>query len=259
MRKRAKCLSQERAGEPWYPASLTKLMTAYIVFQKIREGKLQAGPADSWCRQLLQDKSPARSGCPLAKPCRWILRLQALLVYSANDMAYVLAEAASGMLRTLCRGNECGCQEPWAFSLAFRQPQWTVRSPSGHECARHWRAWQRSSSMNFRSMRIISRKIYVAVGKRHLANRNSLIRIMPEADGMKTGLCLQLRLQSGGLCHAQWPQADCRGLGARSGGNRAVKAQEHAGTRFCSRCRSRAVTRWVKSSTCHRVPLCPPT
>ena len=25
-------LSQDRAGEPWYPASLTKLMTAYLVF-----------------------------------------------------------------------------------------------------------------------------------------------------------------------------------------------------------------------------------
>ncbi|MCB1435195.1 MAG: hypothetical protein KDK75_22445, partial [Alphaproteobacteria bacterium] len=29
-------LSQDRAGEPWYPASLTKLMTAYVVFQKLR-------------------------------------------------------------------------------------------------------------------------------------------------------------------------------------------------------------------------------
>ncbi|MCA3574450.1 MAG: serine hydrolase, partial [Aestuariivirga sp.] len=33
-------ISQDRAGEPWYPASLTKLMTAYVVFQKIRAGQL---------------------------------------------------------------------------------------------------------------------------------------------------------------------------------------------------------------------------
>ena len=31
-----KVLSQERAGEPWYPASLTKLMTAYIIFKKLK-------------------------------------------------------------------------------------------------------------------------------------------------------------------------------------------------------------------------------
>ena len=30
-------LAQDRAGEPWYPASLTKLMTAYVIFKKIRE------------------------------------------------------------------------------------------------------------------------------------------------------------------------------------------------------------------------------
>ena len=32
-------LSQVDAGAPWYPASLTKLMTAYIAFQDIRAGR----------------------------------------------------------------------------------------------------------------------------------------------------------------------------------------------------------------------------
>ncbi len=34
-------ISHERAGEPWYPASLTKLMTAYIVFKKLKAGSMQ--------------------------------------------------------------------------------------------------------------------------------------------------------------------------------------------------------------------------
>ena len=34
-------ISHERAGEPWYPASLTKLMTAYIVFKKLKAGSLR--------------------------------------------------------------------------------------------------------------------------------------------------------------------------------------------------------------------------
>ena len=34
-------ISHERAGEPWYPASLTKLMTAYIVFKKLKAGSMR--------------------------------------------------------------------------------------------------------------------------------------------------------------------------------------------------------------------------
>ena len=34
-------ISHERAGEPWYPASLTKLMTAYIVFKKLKTGGMR--------------------------------------------------------------------------------------------------------------------------------------------------------------------------------------------------------------------------
>ena len=33
-------LSAQDATEPWYPASLTKLMTAYVVLDEIRAGRL---------------------------------------------------------------------------------------------------------------------------------------------------------------------------------------------------------------------------
>ena len=33
-------LAQEDATRPWYPASLTKLMTAYVALQAVRDGRL---------------------------------------------------------------------------------------------------------------------------------------------------------------------------------------------------------------------------
>ncbi|MBS0519293.1 MAG: serine-type D-Ala-D-Ala carboxypeptidase, partial [Proteobacteria bacterium] len=33
-------LLQSNAGAPWYPASLTKLMTIYVVFQELKAGRL---------------------------------------------------------------------------------------------------------------------------------------------------------------------------------------------------------------------------
>ena len=34
-------ISQDHAGMAWYPASLTKLMTAYLTFEALREGRLK--------------------------------------------------------------------------------------------------------------------------------------------------------------------------------------------------------------------------
>ena len=90
-------LSQDRAGEPWYPASLTKLMTAYVVFQKIKAGQLtleQKVPVS----ELAHSQPPSKIGVPAGKTVGVNFALQALLIHSANDMAYVLAEAASGSI-----------------------------------------------------------------------------------------------------------------------------------------------------------------
>ena len=39
-------LHAERATDPWFPASITKLMTAYIIFQKLKTGQLKLDHAD---------------------------------------------------------------------------------------------------------------------------------------------------------------------------------------------------------------------
>ena len=88
-------ISQDRAGEPWYPASLTKLMTAYIVFQKLKSGQLkldQKLPVS----ELAHSQPPSKIGVPVGQTVSVDFALQALLVYSANDMAYVLAEGSDG-------------------------------------------------------------------------------------------------------------------------------------------------------------------
>src|SRR5262245_737074 len=35
-----KVVHAENAGQPWYPASVTKLMTAYVVLRAVKEGRL---------------------------------------------------------------------------------------------------------------------------------------------------------------------------------------------------------------------------
>lgn len=88
-------LSQDRAGEPWYPASLTKLMTAYVVFGKLKSGLLKLDQKLT-VSEVAQCAATGEFGVRAGGTVSVDFALQALLVYSANDMAYVLAEGSSG-------------------------------------------------------------------------------------------------------------------------------------------------------------------
>lgn len=92
-------LYAEDADVLWHPASLTKLMTAYVTFQAIKEGKLK--PDDKIaCSQHALEQAPSKLGLPVGGEITVDLALKALIVKSANDVAVMLAEAVSGA-RTL--------------------------------------------------------------------------------------------------------------------------------------------------------------
>lgn len=92
-------LQAENALRPAYPASLTKLMTLYLAFEALREGRLAAG-----------DQLPVSSAAAAAPPVRLGLKagttielndaITALIVMSSNDVAAVVAEAISGSEET---------------------------------------------------------------------------------------------------------------------------------------------------------------
>ncbi|MFN4140605.1 D-alanyl-D-alanine carboxypeptidase family protein [Aestuariivirga sp.] len=178
-------LSQDRAGEPWYPASLTKLMTAYVVFQKLKAGRLtleQKIPVSA----LAHSQPPSKIGVPVGKTVSVDFAMQALLVYSANDMAYVLAEAASGNVPAFA--EEMNRE---AAKLGMTGSHFV--NPNGLFDHRHISTARDIALLASALLReypeyghYFSQPAF-AIGKRKLANRNSLLRQMKDADGMKTG------------------------------------------------------------------------
>jgi D-alanyl-D-alanine carboxypeptidase len=178
-------LSQDRAGEPWYPASLTKLMTAYVVFQKIKAGQLtleQKVPVS----ELAHSQPPSKIGVPAGKTVGVNFALQALLIHSANDMAYVLAEAASGSIAAF--SAEMNAQ---ARKLGMTGSHFV--NPNGLFDHRHISTARDIAILASALLRDFPEHTHyysqrsLAVGQRKLSNRNALLRQMPEADGMKTG------------------------------------------------------------------------
>lgn len=178
-------LSNDRAGEPWYPASLTKLMTAYVVFSKLRSGQLTLDQKIT-VSEIAASQPPSKIGMPVGGKVSVNFALQALLVYSANDMAYVLAEAASGSVAAFAAEMNAEARRLGMTGTNYNNPN-GLFDPRQITTARDIAVLASALLRDFPEHGHYFAQDALAVGKRKLANRNALIRQMPEADGMKTG------------------------------------------------------------------------
>src|SRR5262249_54226062 len=88
-------LYAEDPDDQWHPASLTKIMTAYVVFEAIQAGTVTLETKVS-CSELASSQPPSKIGMLVGAEMTVEKALQALVVKSANDVAVMLAEAVAG-------------------------------------------------------------------------------------------------------------------------------------------------------------------
>ena len=88
-------LFAEDAGKPWHPASLTKLMTAFVTFEAVSAGRVSLDtPVIISARAL--EEPPSKVGLPVDTALTLRDALYLLIVKSANDIAVAIAETVSG-------------------------------------------------------------------------------------------------------------------------------------------------------------------
>ena len=92
-----KVLHAENATHPWYPASITKLMTAYVTLQAVKEGRITLDTLFTVSRNAVA-QAPTKMGFPLGTQVTVDNALKMMMVKSANDMAVVLAEGVAGSI-----------------------------------------------------------------------------------------------------------------------------------------------------------------
>lgn len=216
--------NQDRAGEPWYPASLTKLMTAYVVFQKIKTGQLQLTQKVP-VSELAHSQPASHLGLPVGSEVSVDFALQAMLVYSANDMAYVLAEAAGGTVDGFARDMNSMAKDMGLKATHFVNPN-GLFDPRQITSARDIGIIAALLINQFPEHAHYFSQDYVAVGKRRLSNHNSLIRLMPEAVGMKTGFICSSGYNLVGSAIKGGRQLISVVLGARNSGQRASASKK---------------------------------
>ena len=88
-------LLERNAGAPWYPASLTKLMTLYLAFEQLKAGHLNlASPVPF--SQHASAAQPSKLGIAPGNSITVEQAIQALVARSANDVAVALGELIGG-------------------------------------------------------------------------------------------------------------------------------------------------------------------
>jgi len=94
------------ADRRWYPASLTKLMTAYVTFGVLREKRI-ADDASLTMTELANSQEPTKLWLYTGTRLKLSTVLGAMIVKSANDAAVMLAEGVGGKLATFTRYGAC--------------------------------------------------------------------------------------------------------------------------------------------------------
>ncbi|HYF60715.1 MAG TPA: D-alanyl-D-alanine carboxypeptidase family protein [Burkholderiaceae bacterium] len=167
------------------PASLTKLMTAYLAFNAIREKKLALDfrpPVSPAAHKAIG----SRMFVDPAKPATVEELLHGLIVQSGNDAAVILAEALGGSEQAFAQQMNREAQR-----LAMRNTSFT--NASGLPDAQHYSTARDLAILASRLIeehpefyKIYSQREYTYNNIKQ-ANRNRLLFIDPTVDGVKTG------------------------------------------------------------------------
>ena len=175
----------EDADASWHPASLTKLMTAYVTFQAIRDGKLSLED-NITCSQHALNQPPSKIGLPVGAQMSVDLALKALIIKSANDVAIMLAEKVAGSEMAFVEMMNQTAQRLGMTQSRFFNAN-GLPNPEQVTTARDMALLAQALLREFPQHSYLYALPAFKIGNRFMRSHNSLLRTFEGADGMKTG------------------------------------------------------------------------
>jgi len=175
----------EDVDRPWHPASLTKLMTAYMAFKALRDGRLTM-KSKVRCSKNARAQPPSKIGFPVGAKISMATALRALIVKSANDVAVMLAERISGSEAMFIAEMNAEAQRLGMTRTRFHNPHGLPHSGQVTS-ARDMGILASTIIREFPEHAKLFRTRTMKIGKKRLRSHNVLLKSLPGADGMKTG------------------------------------------------------------------------
>jgi D-alanyl-D-alanine carboxypeptidase len=227
-----KVIEAENATVPWYPASVTKLMTAYVTLSAVKSGKITLDTL-LVVSPTAASQSPAKMGFRPGTQVTVDNALKMMLVRSANDMAVVLAEGVGGSI-----DGFSVMMNDTAQKLGMTQTHYV--NPNGLPAD--------EQITSARDLAILARGIIkdlpeyeyfvhipsIRFGRRITQNFNRLIGRYPGADGFKTGFICASGYNLVASATRDGKRLIAVVLGTSSGTMRAVRAAQLLDRGFAS-------------------------
>src|ERR1700729_3075285 len=114
-------LMENEAAAPWYPASLTKLMSVYVALDAVRNGQLTlATPLIMSARAARM--APSKMGFRPGTEVTLDNPLKMLMVKSPNDVAVMVAEGVSGSVEAFADDMNAAAQRLGMHESHFVNP-----------------------------------------------------------------------------------------------------------------------------------------
>ncbi|KAB0679539.1 D-alanyl-D-alanine carboxypeptidase family protein [Aureimonas leprariae] len=182
----AKVLYAQNASSRWYPASTTKLMTAYVALKAIEDGKAAVDTPVVMTRYAAS-QAPSKMGFQPGSVMRLDVALRMMLVKSANDVAVAIGEAVGGgSLETFV-----GMMNEEAAAIGMKDSRFV--NPNGlpgegqHSSAKDLALLAVKLRTEFPTFATLFGTEAISTGAATIKNTNGLLGRFDGADGMKTG------------------------------------------------------------------------
>lgn len=169
------------------PASLTKIMTAYVVFGALRDKKVTLNQmVNVSTRAWKVDSSSSKMFIDPATPVSISDLLHGLMIQSGNDAAVALAEAVAGDESAFVVMMNKEAERMGLKSTRFANPH-GLPSPDNYSTAQDLSVLAKRVILDFPEFYKIDSVKSFTYNKITQQNRNRLLWLDPTVDGMKTG------------------------------------------------------------------------
>lgn len=178
-------LHADSSDMPRYPASLTKMMTLYVTFEMLRNGRLKLDTMLT-VSERASKASPSKLGLKPGDKIKVSDAIKALVTKSANDVALVLAE------------NLASSEDKFARYMTWRAKQLGMTQTTFRNASGLPNPGQRTTARDLVTLALrlhddfpeyygyFKTKYFTWKGKTH-RNHNALLFNYPGTEGMKTG------------------------------------------------------------------------
>jgi D-alanyl-D-alanine carboxypeptidase len=219
-----KVLQAENATIPWYPASVTKMMTAYVTLKAVKDGRISLDTLLT-VSAVAASQSPSKMGFKPGTQLTVDNALKMMLVKSANDMAVVLAEGVGGSIDGFSAQMNEAAQRLGMTQTSYVNPN-GLPADGQITSARDLAILARAIIHDLPEYEYFVHIPSIRFGRKVTQNFNKLIGRYPGADGFKTGFICASGYNLVGSATRDGKRLIAVVLGASSGTMRAVRAAQ---------------------------------